>query len=196
MAPHRPPGSSRRSECSPAGGTSSAFIGTPKCPKELDKVERKKWKELVKLLTAMELITKADRDGMALYCVQYGHWLEAEAMVKKFGGILKNKEGALYRSPYLDMSNHASKELQRLSRMLGLDALSRKKLGFQHSGKIEENANLSEAEKSGILMAMAAKLSAIEEAKEGENEDTEEMAGTPEDGPAVGPAGVPANPHG
>lgn len=109
----------------------SAFAGIPQCPEELDDVAKKKWKELVKLMTAMNLITKADRDLMELYCVAYSRRHEAEAMLKKFGPILKSKQGGLYRSPYLDVANHASKDLQKLSRLLGLDAISRKKLGIR-----------------------------------------------------------------
>jgi P27 family predicted phage terminase small subunit len=131
MAPRgRPPGSSRRSESSPAAGASSALVGAPTCPEELDEVGKTKWKELVKLLTAMEQITKADRDMMELYCAAYSRRYAAEAMLKQFGPILKSKQGGVYRSPYLDVVIQASKEMQKLSRVLGLDAMSRKRLGI------------------------------------------------------------------
>ena len=68
----RPPGSPRRGKSSPGVGPSSALIGAPTCPKELDEVGKKKWKELVMFLTAMELITKADRDMLGLYCAALG----------------------------------------------------------------------------------------------------------------------------
>ena len=109
----------------------STIGGAPQCPKELDEVGKKKWKELVNLLTAMDLITKADRDMMELYCNAYSRRHAAEAMLRKFGEILKSKQGGLYRSPYLDVSNHAAKEMQKLARSLGLDAMSRKKLGIR-----------------------------------------------------------------
>jgi P27 family predicted phage terminase small subunit len=128
--PGRPPGSSRRSEFSPAAGTSAALIGAPTCPEELDEVGKAKWTEIVTFLTAMELITKADSDMMGLYCAAYSRWYAAEAKVKQFGAILKSKQGGLYRSPYLDVVIQASKEMQKLSRVLGLDAMSRKKLGI------------------------------------------------------------------
>jgi P27 family predicted phage terminase small subunit len=127
--PGRHPESAPRSESSPAAG--SALIGAPTCPEELDEVGKAKWKEIVKLLTAMEQITKADRDMMELYCAAYSRRYAAEAMLKQFGPILKSKQGGVYRSPYLDVANHASKEMQKLSRMLGFDAMSRKKLGIR-----------------------------------------------------------------
>ena len=105
------------------------FAGVPKCPADLDAVAKRKWKEVIKLLTAMDLLSKADKDMIELYCNAYSRYQSAQAMVKKFGEILKSKQGGLYRSPYLDVANHASKEMQKLARSLGLDPLSRKKLG-------------------------------------------------------------------
>lgn len=111
------------------GKKPSTFATAPSCPRELDAVGRKKWRELVKLLTEMDLITRADRDVMELYCAAFSRRRAAEAKIKQFGEILKSKQGGLYRSPYLDVANHASKEMQKLARTLGLDPLSRKKLG-------------------------------------------------------------------
>jgi P27 family predicted phage terminase small subunit len=108
----------------------AACVGVPQCPKDLDEVAKKKWKEVVKLLTLMEIITKADKDLLELYCIAYSRRQAAQAMLTKFGEILKSKQGGLYRSPYLDVVNHASKEMQKLGKSLGLDPLSRKKMGI------------------------------------------------------------------
>ena len=113
----------------------AAFVGVPACPRDLDAVAKKKWRELVRLLSAMDLLTKADRDLMELYCVAYSRRQSAQAMLTKFGEILKSKQGGLYRSPYLDVVNHASKEMQKLARLLGLDPLTRKKLGVANTRK-------------------------------------------------------------
>jgi P27 family predicted phage terminase small subunit len=110
----------------------SALEGVPQCPKDLDEVGKKKWKQIVKLLTAMGIITKADKDMMELYCIAHSRRQSAQAMVRKFGDILKSKQGGLYRSPYLDVVNHASKEMQKLAKSLGLDPMSRKKLGIRN----------------------------------------------------------------
>ncbi len=111
------------------GKKPSTFATAPTCPRELDAVGKKKWREVVKLLTEMNLITRADRDMLELYCAAYSRRKAAEAMLKKFGEILKSQQGGLYRSPYLDVANHASKEMQKLAKALGLDPMSRKKLG-------------------------------------------------------------------
>jgi len=42
-----------------------------------------------------------------------------------------SKQGVPYTSPYLYVTIQASKEMQKLSRALGLDPLSRKKLGIR-----------------------------------------------------------------
>jgi P27 family predicted phage terminase small subunit len=78
----------------------------------------------------MGVITKADRDMMTLYCVAFSRWYGAEAKLK-IGAILKGPNGGLLQSPYLFVADHAAKEMQKLSRMLGLDPVSRKKLGIR-----------------------------------------------------------------
>ena len=93
------------------------------------------------MLTAMGIITKADKDLMELYRIAYSRRQAAQAMLRKFGEILKSKQGGLYRSPYLDVVNHASKEMQKLTKSLGLDPMSRKKLGIRnikHRGPMHE----------------------------------------------------------
>lgn len=130
MAPRgRPPGSSKTGCVAFQSAESSSFATAPQCPSDLDAVGKRKWRELVKLLTEMDLITRADRDMLELYCAAYSRRKGAEAMLKKFGDILKSKQGGLYRSPYLDVANQAAKEMQKLAKSLGLDPLSRKKLG-------------------------------------------------------------------
>jgi P27 family predicted phage terminase small subunit len=114
-------------------GEFSEIVGVPKCPSDLDDMAKTKWKELVKLLRAMGLLTKADQDLMELYCIAYSRRQSAQAMLRKFGEILRSKQGGLYRSPYLDVANHASKEMQKLAKSLGLDPLSRKKLGIPNA---------------------------------------------------------------
>jgi P27 family predicted phage terminase small subunit len=106
------------------------IVGVPQCPKDLDKVAKKKWKELIRLLRAMDLLTKADGDLIELYCLAYSRRQAAQATLRKFGVILNSKQGGLYRSPFLDVVNQASKEMQKLAKSLGLDPMSRKKLGI------------------------------------------------------------------
>ena len=123
----RPPGSSNRSESSTAA---SALVGAPTCPEELDEFGKQRWNELMVQLTAMEIITKVDGDSMQQYCAADSRRHVSQAMITQFGPVLKGPNG-LYRSPYLDVVIQASKEMQKLSRVLGLDPISRKKLGVR-----------------------------------------------------------------
>ena len=133
MAPRRPSGSSRRSKASSAAGTSAALIGAPACPDELDEIGKQRWHVLVAQLTAMELITTVDGDTMKQYCAADSRRHDAQVKLKQFGPILNSKKGGLYRSPYLDVMIQATKEMQKLSRVLGLDPMSRQKLGIRIS---------------------------------------------------------------
>src|SRR5688572_2948895 len=127
----RPPKAASILPFSDAEAVHSDLNGAPVCPKELDEAGKRKWREIVKLLAAMGTLNKACRDTMELYCATFAEYQEAQATVKKFGSVLKSKEGGLYRSPYLDVRNHARKELKSLSRMLGLDPASQRKMGVK-----------------------------------------------------------------
>jgi P27 family predicted phage terminase small subunit len=78
---------------------SADFAGVPQCPKDLNAVAKKKWREVIKLLSAMDIVTKADKDLIELYCLAYSRLKAAQAMLDKYGEILKSKAGGLYRSP-------------------------------------------------------------------------------------------------
>jgi P27 family predicted phage terminase small subunit len=131
MAPRRNPRSPLRGKRLRTAAASSALLGAPKCPEILDDIGKAKWAQIVEWLTALDLITKADGDTMCLYCAAYSRWYGAEAIFKQSGPLLKNKHDVVYRNPCLDVVNQASKEMQKLSRALGLDPLSRKRLGIR-----------------------------------------------------------------
>jgi P27 family predicted phage terminase small subunit len=51
----------------PAPGQ-AAISGIPKCPRSLDEVAKKKWKEITKLLHRAGVLTELDGDLLAEYC--------------------------------------------------------------------------------------------------------------------------------
>ena len=64
--------------------------GLPKCPKHLDGQARKEWKRISRELIACGLLTEVDRAALAAYCVAWSRWIDAEANVRKFGGVIKS----------------------------------------------------------------------------------------------------------
>ncbi len=74
----------------------------------------------------MGLLSRADRPALAAYCTAWSRWVEAEAMVKKFGAIVKSPEkGFPMKSPYLSIADQAMETMRKLLVEFGLTPSSR-----------------------------------------------------------------------
>ena len=101
--------------------------GLPECPAYLDEIAKAKWAELCQVLGETGLLTKADRDVMAMYCAAFSQWREAADMVKKSGLIVKGT-GGVCANPCVAIAANAKREMRELSTLLGLDPASRARL--------------------------------------------------------------------
>jgi P27 family predicted phage terminase small subunit len=99
----------------------------PECPDYLDKIAKEKWTELCELLADIGLLTKADRDLMAMYCSAFSQWREAADMVKKSGLIVRGT-GGVCANPCVQIAAIAKREMRDLLTLLGLDQTSRRRL--------------------------------------------------------------------
>jgi len=81
------------------------------------------------------VLTKADRSSLAAYCVAYSRWVEAEALVKKFGTIVKSPEkGFPMKSPYLTVADQALETMRKLMVEFGMTPSSRSRLSIGERG--------------------------------------------------------------
>lgn len=108
-------------------GASSAISGVPKCPRSLNKAAKKKWVEVVGLMTDAGTITRLDGDLLAAYCEAFARRQDA---LDQLGGeyVLDGDKGR-YQNPVLHVANKALDQMIKLSHQLGLDKLTARKLG-------------------------------------------------------------------
>lgn len=59
--------------------------GAPRCPSRLTKEEKLVWKQLVAILKETNVLTMADGNAMACYCVMWCEWWRCDAHLKKYG---------------------------------------------------------------------------------------------------------------
>lgn len=97
-------------------------------PAYLDGDALAKWTEMAAELSALGLLTRVDEDQLSFYCVQFGRWKHAEAMVKLKGEIIKTEGGNLIQNPFLSVANRALKEMGRIASEFGLTPASRARL--------------------------------------------------------------------
>jgi P27 family predicted phage terminase small subunit len=120
--------------------------GTPDPPEWLDAEAKAEWARVVLDLQAMGLLSRADRPAIAAYCTVWSRWVEAEAMVKKFGSIVKSPEkGFPMKSPYLSIADQAMEAMRKYLVEFGLTPSSRGRIKVPDSEAGDEFDRFMEA---------------------------------------------------
>ena len=103
--------------------------GVPLAPEWLDAEAQAEWHRVIPDLSEMGVLSRADRPALAAYCTAWSRWVEAEAMVKKFGTIVKSPEkGFPMKSPYLSIADQALETMRKLLVEFGLTPSSRSRI--------------------------------------------------------------------
>ena len=100
----------------------------PPVPRHLCKVGKKKWRQLSKELHAAGLLTKIDQDQLAVYCVEYATFIEAEANIQEHGKLIKAQSGFPMQSPWLAIRNKASDKMKKIAVEFGMTPSSRSRV--------------------------------------------------------------------
>ncbi len=65
-------------------------LALPTVPPHLSDEAKVEWGRLANELYSLGLLTRIDRAGLAAYCQVYSDWVEAEAMIRKTGTVIKS----------------------------------------------------------------------------------------------------------
>ncbi len=79
------------------------------------------------LLAAARILTEADSDALAAYCVVYTRWAQSERDIKKHGPVIKVGE-SIQLSPYLTVANRCLEQMLRFWAEFGLTPTSRTRI--------------------------------------------------------------------
>lgn len=80
---------------------------------------RAEWRRVAPLMRACGLVSEAERTALTALCLEWAAYLEAQRELKH-ARCLKDDEGHLYRSPYVDIADRALGHCHRLWSELGL----------------------------------------------------------------------------
>ena len=121
--------------------------GIPVRPDWLDAEAQAEWDRVSAELQVMGLMSLSNRAALAAYCTAWSRWVEAEAMVKKFGMIVKSPEkGFPMKSPYLSIADQALETMRKLMVEFGLTPSSRSRIRVPPDGdEIDELDRFLEA---------------------------------------------------
>ena len=111
-------------------------------PTHLGEVASSKWAELLPLLQAVKVMTRADVEALARYCDTYEWWLATRAKLKKEGDtypILNDKGDVKYiaQRPEVSIANKLAAQLRQLESDFGLSPAARTSLKVQPDAKEE-----------------------------------------------------------
>ena len=109
----------------------------PPCPPHIQGEARHEWRRTGRKLLALGLVTEIDTAMLAVYCVAWGRWVEAENMVRETGLIIKTKGGELIASPMLRVAVEAMNQMTRAAAEFGMSPSSRTRVRAAETKRAE-----------------------------------------------------------
>lgn len=100
--------------------------GIPTRPEWLLPEAKHEWSRVVPELERLGLLTVVDRAALATYCQAWARYVEAEAKLSEYGGVLKAKKSDYVQvSPYETISRHSAQIVKAFCAEFGLTPSSR-----------------------------------------------------------------------
>lgn len=109
--------------------------GRPECPDWLPTAAREKWDEVVPVLERMGVLTLADGEVLAAFCVAWDQFRTATNIIARGGPVLATKGGYFYPNPAVAIRAAALEQLRRFAGMFGLSPADRAKLRAGTTGE-------------------------------------------------------------
>jgi P27 family predicted phage terminase small subunit len=111
-------------------------------PAHLGEVAIGKWRELLPMLQATRVMTRADVEALARYCDTYEWWLAVRAKLKAEGdtyGILNDKGEVKYvaQRPEVSIAHKLAQQMRQLESDFGLSPAARSSLKVEQDAKAE-----------------------------------------------------------
>lgn len=98
-------------------------------PEHLRGEARREWRRLVGPLVRCGILTIADRDAFASYCVLHDRHVRAEFMIARDGELTRTPNGHAQPSPWITISRDALTLKVRYMAELGLTPSARSRMG-------------------------------------------------------------------
>jgi P27 family predicted phage terminase small subunit len=113
-------------------------------PPHLGEVAAVKWAEVLPLLQAVKVMTRADIEALARYCDTYEWWLATRAKLKKEGDtypILNDKGDVKYiaQRPEVSIAHKLAVQLRQLEQDFGLNPSARTGLHVEEPKQEDED---------------------------------------------------------
>jgi P27 family predicted phage terminase small subunit len=91
----------------------------PDCPAFLSAEAQAEWGRFTKELLPLGLVTPLDRTALIVYCDDFSMLIEAGAMVRAKGLLIKTNNGNPIQNPYLAIANSTKERLLKVLEQFG-----------------------------------------------------------------------------
>jgi len=116
--------------------------GLPDCPKHLDGAAREEWKRVLALLSAMKIVTIADRAMLAIYCAAWSTMVEAQKDLATEGLIVLTGPNAYpAMNPLLTVIKQAQATISKVAVEFGLTPASRSRIHTPSDKPVDDFEN-------------------------------------------------------
>lgn len=99
----------------------------PDCPEHLDNVARERWEQLAPDLHGLGLLTRVDRDELAIYCEAYSEWVFASTQLRAKGQMVETPNGFEQISQWRVVQKQAIEKMRGAQAAFGMNPSARSK---------------------------------------------------------------------
>lgn len=122
------------------GSAPEVPIDKPIMPRSLKGEARKEWERLVPQLVAVNIVTKLDRNLLAVYCQTFSQWQDTIKLFEsvRTSIIMKTTNGNIIQNPLIGVMNKTADRLIKIGAELGLSPTSRAGLRVNKTERSEQ----------------------------------------------------------
>lgn len=125
----------------PDGSRAKRLVLPPKAPpipKGLSQAAAAEWRRVVPELERTGVLATIDRGVLAAYVTAWGHMMEAEALLRKDGVTVLNRDKVRVKNPAWQLYREANRTLIAAARELYLTPTSRLRIPVPHGAKDDD----------------------------------------------------------
>jgi P27 family predicted phage terminase small subunit len=109
-------------------------------PDWLDGEAKAEWSRLAPMLGRLGVLTETDMGALSAYCEAWATWKGATQQIRKWGMVLKGKDGDIPRvSPYVKIANNALQQMRGLLVEFGMTPSSRARIHAPKPADVPES---------------------------------------------------------
>jgi P27 family predicted phage terminase small subunit len=122
----------------------------PRPPKFLNKLAKKEFRRVARLLFPLGLMTELDMPALAAYAESFARWAEAVEKIEGEGMMaVGSKNGHLYQNGYVGIANSAMKQMMSIATEFGMTPSSRARVSVPTNKPLKGGGNAYDAWKNG-----------------------------------------------